>query len=121
MSVGNHDVGFDSLATVQLDMDDLDEIPNFFILNPQHLTSDGNIPEPKDRSTVHKHVIGPTVHAHLDSGYIQNFKNQRYFIELIAKEYPNHYKFANYHNPMFPSCTDSEPGSVNIWLTYRMM
>ena len=80
MSVGNHDVGFDSLATVKYDFDDLDDIPNFFLLNPQHLTSNGNIPEPKDRSSVHYHVIGPTVHAHLDSGYIEPFKSQRYLI-----------------------------------------
>lgn len=70
MTVGNHDVGFDALATVDIDMSDLDSIPNFFIFNPQHLTAAGGIPDPQDRSSFHLHVIGPTVHAHLDSGYI---------------------------------------------------
>jgi hypothetical protein len=71
MSVGNHDVGFDSMATVQLDREP-EEIPLFFLYNPQHLSPDNknNIPDLQDRSTIHSHVIGPTVHLNLDSGYV---------------------------------------------------
>lgn len=29
----------------------------------------------------------------------------------MIKQYPNHLKFANYHNPLYPSCTDNTEGS----------
>lgn len=38
----------------------------------------------------------------------------------MIKQYPNHLKFANYHNPLYPSCTDNTEGSV-IFLTYFRM
>lgn len=41
MSVGNHDVGFNALATVQLDYSSNEIIPYFFVYNPQHLTHSG--------------------------------------------------------------------------------
>jgi hypothetical protein len=66
-------------------------------------------------------VLGPTVHVHLDSGYIADYQSQRLFIEKINRDFPNHYKFANYHNPIYPSCTDSTDGSVIILLLLRMI
>lgn len=47
MSVGNHDVGYNALATVQLDYSQNEYIPFYIVYNPQHLTSSGQIPEPK--------------------------------------------------------------------------
>ncbi len=75
MTMGNHEVGFDSMATVEMSRDD-DEIPMYFVYNPQHLNSEYKVPLPADRSGIHTHIIGPTVHLHLDSGYIIPFKNQ---------------------------------------------
>jgi hypothetical protein len=46
MSVGNHDVGFDALSNVGVDME-LDEVPLYFLYNPQHLPTDGSLVVPK--------------------------------------------------------------------------
>lgn len=34
-SIGNHDVGFDALATVKLNFNNPDDIPYYFLFNPQ--------------------------------------------------------------------------------------
>lgn len=36
LTIGNHDVGFHSLAAVQVNMKDKEEIPLHFLYNPQH-------------------------------------------------------------------------------------
>lgn len=46
------------------------------MFNPQHSALDDKtegIPTLEDRSTVHHHIIGPTVHLNLDSGYVVPF------------------------------------------------
>ena len=37
LSVGNHDVGYDALATYRIDTSN-ERIPFFFLFNPQHLS-----------------------------------------------------------------------------------
>ena len=83
MSIGNHDVGFDSMATTEISRED-DEIPLYFVYNPQHVDSNSKVPEPAERSTVHTHIIGPTVHLHLDSGYVTPFKQQSDIIKQVG-------------------------------------
>lgn len=39
LSIGNHDVGYNALATVQIDMTDTQNIPYYFLYNPQHKSS----------------------------------------------------------------------------------
>ena len=80
MSIGNHDVGFDALDPVQISSTN-EYLPLFFLYNPQHLSKDGQgVPPILERLSYHYHVIGPTVHFNLDSGYIQNYSSQISFI-----------------------------------------
>lgn len=76
MTIGNHDVGFDSMSTTAISRED-EEVPLYFVYNPQHIGGEGNgsskVPVVKERLTVHTHVVGPTVHLHLDSGYVIPF------------------------------------------------
>jgi hypothetical protein len=111
MSVGNHDVGFDSMAAVEVSYTE-EEIPLYFMYNPQHLNATGKVPSIYERTTNHTHVIGPTVHLHLDSGYILQFEQQSKLIQEVGEYYKGYYLFANYHNPIYPSCTDYNEGSV---------
>lgn len=120
LGVGNHDVGYNALADVRIDFSDVSSIPYFFLFNPQHRgIGSSAVPEPKDRLSFHYHLIGPTLHAQLDSGYVYDYKSQRSFIEKVSSQYPGYFKFASYHNPIYPSCTDSKNGSVTAPL-YRM-
>lgn len=108
LTIGNHDVGFNALAEVKIDMADTENLPYYFIYNPQHKSlGSSEIPIPKDRRSFHYHILGPTVHVHLDSGYIERFDTQRLLIDKVVSNFPSHFKFANYHNPIYPSCTDS--------------
>ncbi len=36
LTIGNHDVGFNALANVKIDMNNYDELPYYFMFNPQH-------------------------------------------------------------------------------------
>ena len=111
MSIGNHDVGFDALDPVEISSTN-EYLPLFFLYNPQHLSKDGKgVPPILERLSYHYHVIGPTVHFNLDSGYIQNYSSQVSFMQDGIKANPNHYLFANYHNPIFPVCANQAPDS----------
>jgi hypothetical protein len=73
-SIGNHDVGFDALAGIKIDFNDTDNLPYYYLYNPQHkLENSTEAPEPKNRRGYHYHILGPTVHVHLDSGYTNSF------------------------------------------------
>jgi len=50
----------------------------------------------------------------MDSGYILTYEMQASMVSKIAEIYPKYYKFANYHNPLYPSCTDSTPNSNDM-------
>lgn len=52
------------------------------------------------------------MHLHLDSGYILPYEEQVEDIKNISTKYSHLLKFANYHNPIYPSCTDNTPLSV---------
>lgn len=76
MSIGNHDVGFDALNPISLPSAK-EYLPLFFVYNPQHTTPDGeDVPAIDQRSSSHYHVVGPTLHFNMDSGYIQNYEDQ---------------------------------------------
>ena len=47
----------------------------------------------------------------MDSGYVQTHESQVAHIEEVIKALPGYYKFANYHNPIFPVCTDLDENS----------
>lgn len=72
LTIGNHDVGYNALADVKIDFDDVDDLPYYFLYNPQHTTGaeQDSVPEPKERRSYHLHILGPSVHANIDSGYI---------------------------------------------------
>lgn len=81
LTVGNHDVGFNALAGIKLDFSEVDDLPYYFTFNPQHkLAGINDVPEASDRLSYHYHVIGPTVHLHLDSGYVKDFNSQTLLI-----------------------------------------
>ena len=116
LTVGNHDVGYNALAGINIDFNNVDDLPYYFLFNPQHrLLGTNDVPDAKDRLSYHYHIIGPTIHVHLDSGYVKDFNSQRLLIEKINNDYSKLYKFANYHNPIYPSCTDDTEGSVIFW------
>ena len=49
LSIGNHDVGYDALASVKTDMA-IDKVPYFFLFNPQHLSGNNkflSVPSPE--------------------------------------------------------------------------
>jgi hypothetical protein len=110
-NVGNHDVGFDALTDNKITATN-EEIPLFFVYNPQHLAhNQQEVPELFDRDTLHYHKIGPTIHFLLDSGYLKTYQEQLSFIKLHSLNNTGLYRFANYHNPIYPACTNSNPGS----------
>lgn len=105
LTVGNHDVGYHALATVKTNMDDIDNMPLYFLYNPQHKgENEQMVPDFKDRKSYHFHILGPTLHVHLDSGYIQKHSNQALYLQNITSSFPNLLNFVNYHNPVYPSC-----------------
>jgi hypothetical protein len=73
MALGNHDIGFDSLSSNKYSKS-LDDLPLFFIFNPQHLAARSpGVPSLEERSPIHAHAIGPTLHLILDSGYTKSY------------------------------------------------
>ena len=80
MAVGNHDVGFDALTPVNINLGN-ETTPLFLLFNPQHLSHDGKgVPPIEERDFYHYHIVGPTIHFFLDSGYINSFKDQIDFV-----------------------------------------
>lgn len=112
MSVGNHDVGFDALTDNAISTAD-EDIPLFFYFNPQHSSTDAktDIPKLDSRSSFHYHKIGPSLMFNLDSGYVKDFTDQTAFIRNHSASNPQLYRFANYHNPIYPTCTNPNEGS----------
>jgi hypothetical protein len=49
----------------------------------------------------------------LDSGYITKYNEQTDFIKNISSDNTNLYRFANYHNPIYPTCTSRNPDSLD--------
>jgi hypothetical protein len=47
----------------------------------------------------------------LDCGYLKTYKEQVGYMQLHSLNNTNLYRFANYHNPIYPGCTNSNPGS----------
>jgi hypothetical protein len=111
LTIGNHDIGFDALTENRISTS-RDEYPLFFVYNPQHLSETKDVPSYDNRRSYHQHIIGPTMHFSLDSGYINSHYSQMPFmndtIHALKKSY---YFFANYHNPIYPACTNSNEGS----------
>jgi hypothetical protein len=110
MSVGNHDVGFDAMTQNDISTTP-EELPLFFYFNPQHLSKSNNTPSIEERLSYHYHKIGPTIHFNLDSGYVTDHSDQTAFLRSYSASNPTLYHFANYHNPIYPTCTNSKEGS----------
>lgn len=75
LTVGNHDVGFDALATVQVSP--TKEGPFFFAFHPQHYADASTrtgIPDIENRSSIHYHKMGKILMLNLDSGYLLNYE-----------------------------------------------
>lgn len=75
LTVGNHDIGFDALTDNYMRTSQ-DEYPLFFVYNPQHKSETNDVPSYDKRRSYHYHIVGPTMHFNLDSGYINPFHIQ---------------------------------------------
>ena len=113
MAIGNHDVGFDALTPIDINTSN-QTIPLFFLYNPQHLSHDGKFPVIEERDSFHYHIVGPTIQFFLDSGYVASYKNQIPYVQSNIRANMDKYRFASYHNPIFPACTDPTPGSNDL-------
>jgi len=110
ISLGNHDLGFNSYGTAEFD-----HTKNlYYAYFPQHSTVDSNgnllneVPDIADRRPYSYHVIGNTVHTRLDSGYTMYYDGvQANFISEVAEKYHNLVKMATFHVPMYPVCLGS--------------
>lgn len=71
LSVGNHDVGFNSISEVNITV--TERGPWYFVFYPQKFANEANksgIPEYSDRTAFHYHTFGNIIHFNLDSGYL---------------------------------------------------
>jgi len=109
VAVGNHDIGWKSLAKVNKDV--TENGPTYLTGFPQHVVGAGDrVPEIKARLTYHPHMIGKVLNLVLDSGYSRHYDDveQLSFIEKISELYGEHPKIAIYHNPLVMPCGDEE-------------
>ena len=110
IAVGNHDVGWKSLATV--DKTTNENGPSYFTGYPQHLPPDGlcqsiRVPEVNERMTYHAHMLGKVLNVVLDSGYSMHYGGEQLtWLEKISEEYQQYPKIAIYHNPLVMPCGD---------------
>ena len=107
-SLGNHDVGLESLSGKSLPNDG--NAPLYFVFFPQHFPRDnqGNIvhavPEITQRLSYFKHEFGLCSFYTLDSGYIANYTGpQLAWLKSTLPTDTSVYKFAQYHLPAYPS------------------
>lgn len=108
-SIGNHDVGFNAMQAPS----DYDVTKNlYYTYFPQHsvLDSQGNpqVPDLVDRSTYFYHLVGNSIHISLDSGYMADYVGpQLDFLNSTIANFTDYVKFANYHVPINPVCSNT--------------
>jgi len=111
LSVGNHDIGWNALAMVKVDPE---EMPLYYVFFPQHLKVDENgnevkaVPPIEERKTSFFQLIGNTMQLSLDSGYVETYESQAEWLNKLLPNYEKYSKFANYHVPMYPACRQLE-------------
>lgn len=106
-SVGNHDVGFNSMADYNITVSDEDG-PYYFSYFPQRFKDEDNqsgIPEIRDRYTYNHHVISHLVLFGLDSGYVHAYDGPQMDWLLAKLQQHGQYHFmGHYHVPIYPTC-----------------
>lgn len=113
LGVGNHDVGLNNHAGVELKIDS--NTPLYLQYFPQHLRTDINgsflpeVPEIKERKTYFYHTLGNLLYLSLDSGYIADFKgDQLSWMNRTMLKFNDYIKFAQYHEPSYSSCVNKD-------------
>jgi len=111
ISVGNHDIGFNSMSKATVDEN---ELPLYYIFIPQHYKIDEKtgkylmeVPAIDERKTVFYHLVGNTLQLSLDSGYVAEYEDQNKWMKELLPQYPTFAKFANYHVPIYPAVIKS--------------
>jgi len=111
ISVGNHDIGFNSMSMATVDEN---ELPLYYLFVPQHYKIDEKtgeyvteVPEMDKRKTIFYHLIGNTIQLSLDSGYVETYEDQAKWMRALLPKFSEYAKFANYHVPIFPACTQT--------------
>lgn len=112
-AVGNHDVGLNNLAGVELKIDD--NTPLFLQYFPQHFKPGVNgtfvkeVPEINERRTYFYHIFANVLYMTLDSGYLYDFKGEQLvWMNKTMSKYNDRIKFAMYHVPTYSSCVNKD-------------
>ena len=120
LGVGNHDIGYQSLANVERPSINKDE-PSFYTHYPQNMPVDDNgniiqrVPELDERYTYHAHLIGNILNVVLDSGYMADYDGaQLDWLENMVSTYQNYSKIAIYHDPIMSPCNYMNSSAQNI-------
>ena len=107
-SLGNHDVGVESLSGKALPVGSMG--PLYFLFFPQHFPRDENgnveyrLPNVAERMPYFRHSIGLCSFYTLDSGYVANYTGaQLAWLKATLPTDTAQYKFAQYHLPIYPS------------------
>ena len=113
LGVGNHDVGLNNLAGVELKIDS--NTPLYLQYFPQHFRKDSNgnftkgIPDINERKTYFYHVLGNILYLSLDSGYIYDFRGEQLtWMNNTMAQFPHLIKFSHYHVPTYSSCVNKD-------------
>lgn len=113
LAVGNHDVGLNNLAGVELKIDE--NTPLYLQFFPQHFRKDsaGNalkeVPNIDERRTYFYHNFSNILYLTLDSGYLYDFKGQQLtWMNATMSKFINNIKFAQYHVPTYSSCVNKD-------------
>jgi len=114
VSVGNHDVGWNSMAKVNFAVNE--NGPSYYSAFVQHLNQDKDglweVPEVKERKTYHAHLIGNILNVALDPGYVSRYDGEQLeWLTKLSKDYQQFPKFAIYHDPIVTACHE---GANNV-------
>ena len=113
LGVGNHDVGLNNLAEVELKFDS--NTPLYLQFFPQHFRTSVNgtmlpeVPEINERKTYFYHDFGNILYLSLDSGYLFDFKGEQLvWMNQTMTTFNDRIKFAQYHVPTYSSCVNKD-------------
>jgi len=115
VAVGNHDVGWNSFAKVNVTVDE--NGPSYYSGYAQHYPGaeafsaenalEAKVPAVAQRKTYHAHMLGKVLNIALDAGYVEGYGGvQAEWLKNISTAYSSSPKMAIYHDPIFAPCKD---------------
>lgn len=125
-SVGNHDVGMNSMSGRDLKI--TEKGPLYAVFLPQNTVPgfDANenpinkVPSLSERPSYHYHVFGNVLHLNLDTGYLTNPADQADFITTLSTAFPDYIKMVSSHNPIYHACDggrdEAEQEAHDTWV-----